>query len=84
MWNSSTDQRPLAITKNGITRLSSPPAMDVDNLKTENKITDEEILAILERPTARSTGSKKKKPKKKKKATATKEDEEDDESSEEE
>lgn len=51
----------------------------MDKVKTENKITDEEILSILERPTARSTGSKKKKPKKKK--TATKKDDEDEESS---
>ena len=54
----------------------------MDTLETDNKITDEEILSILERPTARSTGSKKKKPKKKK--TTTKKDEEDEESSDEE
>ena len=74
--------RCTAITKNGITRLSAPPAPDMDKLKTENKITDEEILKILEKPIARSTGSKKKKPKKKK--AAVKKDEEDEESSEEE
>jgi hypothetical protein len=74
--------RILAITKNGITRLSAPPALDMDKLKTENKITDEEILRILERPAARSTGTKKKKPKKKKAAAKKDEDEdEDDESS---
>jgi hypothetical protein len=74
--------RVLAITKNGITRLSAPPALDMDKLKTENKITDEEILRILERPAARSTGTKKKKPKKKKAAAKKDEDEdEDDESS---
>ncbi len=72
----------IAITKNGITRLAAPPALDMDKVKTDNKITDEEILSILERPTARSTGSKKKKPKKKK--TAAKKDEEDEESSDEE
>ncbi len=54
----------------------------MDKMKTDNKISDEEILSILERPIARSTGSKKKKPKKKK--TATKKDEEDEESSDEE
>jgi len=74
--------RVLAITKNGITRLSAPPALDMEKLKTDNKITDEEILGILERPTARSTGTKKKKPKKKKAAAKKdEEDEEDDESS---
>lgn len=71
-----------AITKNGITRLSAPPALDVHKLKTENKITDEEVLSILEKPIAKSTGSKKKKPKKKK--TAVKKDEEDEDSSDEE
>jgi len=54
----------------------------MEKLKTDNKITDEEILGILERPTARSTGTKKKKPKKKKAAAKKdEEDEEDDESS---
>ena len=72
----------LAITKNGLTRLSAPPALDVEKLKTENKITDEEILSILERPIAKSTGSKKKKPKKKK-AAAKKGDDDDDSSDEE-
>jgi hypothetical protein len=63
-------------------RLSAPPALDIDKLKTESKITDEEIISILERPTARSTGSKKKKPKKKK--SAAKKEEEDEETSSEE
>lgn len=69
----------LAITKNGITRLSAPPGLDMEKMKTENKITDEEILSILEKPIARSTGTKKKKPKKKK--AATKKDSENEESS---
>lgn len=57
----------------------------MDKLETDNKITDEEILSILERPTARSTGTKKKKPKKKKTTTKKDEkDEEDEESSDEE
>jgi hypothetical protein len=68
-----------AITKNGITRLAAPPTLDVEKLKTDNKITDAEILSILEKPTAKSTGAKKKKPKKKK--VATKKDEEEEESS---
>ncbi len=61
-------------------RLAAPPALGTDKMKTDNKITDEEILGILERPIARSTGSKKKK-KPKKKKTATKKDEEDEDSS---
>jgi hypothetical protein len=36
-------------------------------LKSDNKITDEEILQILEKPLSKSTGSKSKNKKKKKK-----------------
>jgi predicted metal-dependent peptidase len=56
-----------AITKNGITRLAAPPALDLDNVKSDKKIEDEEILKILERPLAKSTGGKSKNKKKKKK-----------------
>ena len=55
----------LAITKNGLTRLSAPPAIDLTKVESDKKITDEEILQILERPLARSTGAKKNKKKKK-------------------
>ena len=58
----------LALTKNGLTRLSAPPALDTAKLKSNKKITDEEILAILEQPIARSTGAKNKNKKKKKKS----------------
>jgi curved DNA binding protein len=79
----------IAITKNGITRLAAPPALDLDKVKSDKKITDEEILKILEKPLAKSTGAKsknkKKKPKKKapKKETAkeSEEEEEDEDSS---
>jgi len=57
----------IAITKNGITRLAAPPALDLEKVKSEHKITDEEILKILEQPLAKSTGSKNKNKKKKKK-----------------
>ena len=70
-----------AITKNGITKLGAPPALDLSKFKTENKITDEEILKILEQPLARNTGSKSKSKKKKKpaKKAAKKEEEEEEE-----
>ncbi|KAI0202172.1 Creatinase/aminopeptidase [Astrocystis sublimbata] len=58
----------LAITKNGITKLGAPPALDLSKYQTDKKITDEEILKILEQPLARNKGkskSKKKKPAKK-------------------
>ncbi|RKU48188.1 Curved DNA-binding protein (42 kDa protein) [Coniochaeta pulveracea] len=55
----------VAITKNGLTKIGAPPALDVSKYKTENKITDEEILKILEQPLARNTGNKKNKKKKK-------------------
>lgn len=58
----------LAITKNGITKLGGPPALDLENVKSDKKITDEELLKILEQPLARNTGKKKSKAKKKKPA----------------
>ncbi|KAI9723437.1 MAG: hypothetical protein M1812_001321 [Candelaria pacifica] len=71
----------VAITKNGLTRLSAPPPPDLEHYKTEKKVTDEEILKILERPVARSTGSKSKNKKKKKKPAKKADEEESGESS---
>ncbi|KAK3940516.1 peptidase M24, structural domain protein [Diplogelasinospora grovesii] len=75
----------IAITKNGITKLGAPPALDLSKFKTDKKITDEEVLKILEQPLSRNTGKSKNKKKKKpaKKAAAKGEDEDDDESSDE-
>ena len=73
-----------AITKNGIVPLSAPPAPDLAQYKTEKKITDEEILKILEQPVARSTGAKGKNKKKKKKPVKKATEEEDEDSSDEE
>ncbi|KAK2808048.1 hypothetical protein FQN50_005130 [Emmonsiellopsis sp. PD_5] len=70
----------VVITKNGLTKLAAPPALDVSKVQSDKKIVDEEILKILERPLARSTGAKKNKKKKKKVAKKV----EDEESSEEE
>ena len=72
-----------AITKNGIVRLSAPPSPDLERYKTEKKITDEEILKILEQPVARSTGAKGKNKKKKKKRAKKAREAEDDSSDEE-
>ncbi|KAK3692747.1 peptidase M24, structural domain-containing protein [Podospora appendiculata] len=74
----------IAITKNGITKLGGPPALDLTKYKTDKKITDEEVLAILEQPISRNTGSKsknkkKKKPAKKTATAAAKSEEEEDE-----
>jgi hypothetical protein len=74
----------LVITKNGLTRLAAPPTLDLSRFETDKKITDEEVLKILERPLARSTGAKGKNKKKKKKQPAKKTAEEDEESSSEE
>lgn len=60
-----------AITKNGITKLASPPPLDLDKYKTDNKIEDEEILKILELPLSKNAA---KKSKKKAKAAAAKKD----------
>lgn len=71
-----------AITKNGITRLAAPPPLDLDKVKSDKKIEDEEILKILERPISKSSGAKSKSKKKKKKApkkAAAAEDDSDDE-----
>lgn len=73
----------LAITKNGLIRLGTPPPLDMSKCKSGKKITDEQILKILEQPTARSTGAKgKSKKKKKKPAKKATEEEEEEESSE--
>ncbi|KAM7200267.1 Peptidase M24, structural domain containing protein [Rhypophila sp. PSN 637] len=53
----------IAITKNGITKLGGPPALDLTKFKTDKKIEDEEILKILEQPLSRNTGKKNKKKK---------------------
>ena len=48
-----------------MTKLAAPPAFDLSKYKSDKKITDEEVLKILEQPLAKDS---KKKPKKKKKA----------------
>jgi curved DNA binding protein len=58
----------IAITKNGVTKLGAPPALDLEKVKSDKKITDEEVLKILEQPLARNTGKKNKKKKTTKKA----------------
>lgn len=74
------------ITKNGLSRLTAPPKPELEKYKTDKKITDEEILKILEQPLAKNTGSKSKNKKKKKSAkkaataAAAEDDEEDEES----
>ncbi|RYP03473.1 hypothetical protein DL764_005114 [Monosporascus ibericus] len=55
----------LAITKNGITKLGAPPALDMSKYQTDKKVTDEEILKILEQPLAKNKGKSKNKKKKK-------------------
>lgn len=70
-----------AITKNGITKLGGPPALDLSKLKTDKKIEDEEILKILEQPISRNTGKSKSKKKKKPAKKAAKEEDDDEEES---
>ncbi|KAL6707547.1 hypothetical protein ACN47E_003896 [Coniothyrium glycines] len=62
----------IAITKNGIQRLTQPQAFDVSKYKSDKKIEDEEILKILEQPIGKTSTKKNKKKKKKpaKKAAA--------------
>ncbi|KAL2036515.1 hypothetical protein N7G274_010745 [Stereocaulon virgatum] len=73
----------VAITKNGLVRLTGPSAPDESKYKTEKKIIDEEILNILEQPTARLTGAKGKNKKKKKKSAKKVAEDDDEESSDE-
>lgn len=63
-------------------RLSAPPALDSSKLNSDKKITDEEILKILDQPLSRSTGAKSKNKKKKKRPAkkAAEEESEEDES----
>ena len=50
-------------------KLSAPPAVDISQWQSDKKITDEEVLKILELPLNKnSTKAKKPKSKKKKKA----------------
>lgn len=62
--------------------MAAPPALNLEHVKSEHKITDEEILQILEKPLSKSTGSKSKNKKKKKKpakkAASDEEEEEED------
>lgn len=67
-----------------MTKLAAPPALDLSKVESDKKITDEEILKILERPLAKSTGAKGKNKKKKKKPAKKAAAEEAEESSEEE
>jgi hypothetical protein len=49
----------LAITKNGVQKLAAPPALDLTKYQTDKKITDEEVLKILEQPIAKPKKAKK-------------------------
>ena len=59
-------------------KLSAPPTPDLSKYKTDKMITDEEILKILDQPTAKPAGEKKKNKKKKKKPAKKATEEEDD------
>ena len=72
------------MTKNGLTKLAVPPTLDLEAIKSDKKIEDDEVLKILEQPVVKSTGSKGSKNKKKKKKPSQKAAAEDEESSEEE
>ncbi|KAL7626834.1 hypothetical protein AAE478_003608 [Parahypoxylon ruwenzoriense] len=76
----------IAITKNGITKLGAPPVLDLSKFQSDKKLTDEEILKILEQPLSKNKGKSKNKKKKKpaKKAAGAKDGDEDGEDSEDE
>lgn len=56
-----------AVTKNGIVRLGAPPALNLEQVTSDKKITDEEILKILDKPLSKPSNNK---PKSKKKPAA--------------
>jgi len=61
----------IAITKNGITKLAAPPAVDTTKITSEKKIENEEILKLLELPLKRDPKKKKKAAKKESEAAAS-------------
>ncbi|CAD6505431.1 BgTH12-00922 [Blumeria graminis f. sp. triticale] len=60
----------IALTKNGLQKLAAAPPVDLSRFKTSKKITDEEVLRILELPLAKESRSKNKKKKKTVKKTS--------------
>jgi curved DNA binding protein len=70
----------IAITKNGLQRLAAPPSPDLSKIKSDKKITDEEVLAILEQPLAKESKPKNKKKKKPAKKAAAADDDDDEDS----
>ncbi|KKF95684.1 Curved DNA-binding protein [Ceratocystis fimbriata CBS 114723] len=50
----------VAITKNGVTKLGGPVPLDLEKVKSDKKITDEEVLEILARPLRKEKKNKKK------------------------
>ncbi|KAI9849728.1 MAG: Curved DNA-binding protein (42 kDa protein) [Thelocarpon superellum] len=72
----------VAITKNGLSRFSAPPPLDPTQLKSQGKITDEEVLKILEQPLTKPSSNKSKgKSKSKKKKSSSKKTAKDEDSS---
>ncbi|KAI1396167.1 Creatinase/aminopeptidase [Hypoxylon fuscum] len=74
----------LAITKNGVSKLGAPPALDLSKFQSDKKITDEEVLKILEQPLSKNKGKSKNKKKKKPAKKAAKAEGDDEEESEDE
>jgi hypothetical protein len=62
----------VAVTKNGLQRIAAPPAADLSKLQSDKKITDEEILKILDTPLGKAPSAKPKNKKKKKTSAAKK------------
>jgi hypothetical protein len=54
-------QTTIALTKNGIVRLSGPEPLDIEKVKSEKKLEDEELLKLISQPMKTSKSKKKKK-----------------------
>ena len=56
-------QTTIALTKNGTVRLSGPAALDMEKVKSEKKLQDEELLKLIAEPLKAGKPKNKKKKK---------------------
>jgi hypothetical protein len=56
-------QTTIALTKNGTVKLSGPAALDLDKVKSEKKLEDEELLKLIAEPLKAGKSKNKKKKK---------------------
>jgi len=57
-------QTTIALTKNGTVRLAGPAPLDMDKVKSDKKLEDEELLKLIAEPLKAGKANKKKNKKK--------------------